>query len=741
VFARLLGKATVASTTPVEVQSEDEEASQSRLSSDQPITGYSEDLLARGPFVEAVADDIRDVPRHSGFVVGLSGPWGYGKTSVMRLLERELSDEVAAVIRFNPWLFSGTEQLVEHFFAELSSQLEETGAERLQGVARALSAYGRIVSPLRYVPYAGEIFRTTSELAAEGGRALEKGGAQPSVRERAASLRMALKALKQPILVTVDDIDRLRDEEVVDVVRLVRLVGDFPNLIYVLAFDRPAIERSLGERNRVKGRAYLDKIVHLSHELPRIRAEDLSTVLRTSLEATLDEAGPYRVSGDRMTAVFWSTVRPLFSTIRDVRRYANVLPGALRLLGDEVDLADVMALEAIRLFEPESFEAIVETRDLLTRGIRGAESTDREVAAAAIRAIYETCASEAHVKTIERIVRTLFPRSERYLGGTVYSDEIAAEWRTERRVASSSVLDIYIHKRLPPSEVPAVDVERAVRTLSDGAAFEALLVDLPDDRLARLLVRLTEYEQRFPSSHPEGAITAILRQRGRLRGEGGFFQFAPDIAASRLIYRLLRGLTPEAIEATVAAIDYPDLSGELDVVRMVGHRKNVGQRLVSKSTADELERNLVEKILAAPAEQIAAEREIGPLVLFARRSASAELAEKLRVWIDDDSFLVRLVGAHKLVSLAHTDEEDGIHRTVQLNWPALTSLVSPKKLGPRIAQIDPAWVSANFEEDTIVCWQQASRYKDDPEAAARDIARYRDDNEEEAEEAANRDAH
>lgn len=46
-----------------------------------------------------------------------------------------------------------------------------------------------------------------------------------------------LKDEKMKIIVSIDDIDRLSEEEIVAVFQLVKSLADFPNTIYVLAFD------------------------------------------------------------------------------------------------------------------------------------------------------------------------------------------------------------------------------------------------------------------------------------------------------------------------------------------------------------------------------------------------------------------------------------------------------------------------------------------------------------------------
>ncbi len=52
---------------------------------------------------------------------------------------------------------------------------------------------------------------------------------------------------KLKIIVSIDDIDRLSEEEIIAVFQLVKALGDFPNTIYILAFDYDVVVRALGK--------------------------------------------------------------------------------------------------------------------------------------------------------------------------------------------------------------------------------------------------------------------------------------------------------------------------------------------------------------------------------------------------------------------------------------------------------------------------------------------------------------
>ncbi len=59
-----------------------------------------------------------------GAVVGVLGPWGSGKTSLVNLTRDEFEAAGVTILDFNPWMFSGAEQLVASFFVELAAQLK-----------------------------------------------------------------------------------------------------------------------------------------------------------------------------------------------------------------------------------------------------------------------------------------------------------------------------------------------------------------------------------------------------------------------------------------------------------------------------------------------------------------------------------------------------------------------------------------------------------------------------------------
>ncbi len=79
---------------------------------------------------ERIAVEARTAPSDGGFVIALCGTWGSGKTSIGNMVAEAIEiDEDSVVVRFNPWMFSGAEDLIGRFFGELAATLGKREAK------------------------------------------------------------------------------------------------------------------------------------------------------------------------------------------------------------------------------------------------------------------------------------------------------------------------------------------------------------------------------------------------------------------------------------------------------------------------------------------------------------------------------------------------------------------------------------------------------------------------------------
>ena len=99
---------------------------------DRPIKFPHEDSLNRKSFAKYIAKAILESQTKDSLVIGLLGEWGSGKTSLVNMTIDYINtisdsleqDEKPIIIYFNPWNFSGQNQLISQFFNKLSFTLE-----------------------------------------------------------------------------------------------------------------------------------------------------------------------------------------------------------------------------------------------------------------------------------------------------------------------------------------------------------------------------------------------------------------------------------------------------------------------------------------------------------------------------------------------------------------------------------------------------------------------------------------
>lgn len=702
-----------------------EDATDTRLSSDEPIRFAEQDLLGRAPFAAALARTIERAPRGAGFVIAVTGSWGDGKTSVLNMAIEQLQQRRSAeLVRFNPWLFSGAEDLLARFFSEVAAQLPDEGLSRT--VATRLRRCAGAVAPFRSLPWLGGVLQTSGELAqgTAGLLAPDAGGAH----ERAQELREALRELRRPIVVFIDDIDRLRSQEINEVMRLVRLVGDFPNLVYVLAFEPRRVEVALSgvPEQPALGAEYLEKIIQAVFDMPATDARARERVLQRAISEAVGDVSELTFSMEAFSNVYAHGFHSLFASLRDVRRFANALPAVVDLVGDEVEVSDLLALEALRLLEPESYGVIVSDTDAFTATRQIGPGAHDAAAESRRRATAKRALDVARLpEPTGKLMRELFPASARHLGGSNFGSSWESSWRRERRVASREVLEVYLTRGVMRGAVPQSLMRRLLAALEDRPTLDALISELDGAALEELLRRLEDYEGRLETPHPENLIGALLDSSERLRtGRDGLFDAGANIALSRALLRILRGRDPDEVDRIVRAVNSDSLWGRYELVLLVGHVEGAGSGMVSEASAKELEAQVVDDVLAASAQRLCVERDVAALLGMACWTDADRLRERLQDWLENPNFLLALLRSATLESRTTTVGHPGLRRGYQLDWRGLVQLADQDRLAEAVLAAASDLRDRELSDMERHALEQALRYAEDPLAAEADQERW-----------------
>ncbi|KLO63407.1 hypothetical protein AA983_00730 [Dermacoccus sp. PE3] len=566
---------------------------------DAPITSSREDDLGRAPVAQDFAESIRELDASQGLVVGILGPWGHGKSSFINLMREQFATAPAlTVVDFNPWMFSGSNKLVNFFFTEIAAELNVHSKSRFGKAADWLAQYAGILKPVsQFIPLPGAAAVGEAAAAAIGGLA-ETTDAERSAKKVREEITKELASLAQPIVVVIDDIDRLTTLEIREIFKLVRLTASFPNIIYVLAFDRARVEQALTE-DGIPGRAYLEKIVQLSFDVPHapeklLRSqvfEELNRVLAPVANATLDDG--------RWSDVYWEVIDPLFSNMRDVKRYAISARSTIKSLGADVDLVDLLAMEALRVFRPELVHQLSKLRNELTstREIMGRKDDRAQKAIAALLAKFPD-----DDEVVRALFNRVFPVALQYVENNHYGSDWLSVWRTAHRMAHIDFLNLYFDRVVPDELIAFRNSEQALELLSDGGALRSYLTTLDPKQLESVLEGLTSLEAKFTTEMVVPGSVTLLNLIDAIpeKEERGLFDIGRrDISVGRVVLRLLRRVGDEAERETLVSQILDGIetySSQLNFIHSVGHREGVGHKLVSEAFAARIHEDFVARL-------------------------------------------------------------------------------------------------------------------------------------------------
>jgi hypothetical protein len=322
---------------------------------ERPIETEGDDRLLRQDLVARLLGALIDPEgRATGIVLGLSGPGGSGKSSILNMVAElaEASHPAAIVVSFSPWLASSRNGLIHAFFTEVTAALEAsanrpgcTQAEKLKGLAQTIFKYAKRIAP------ADGVWFCDGGAAAAGLDTLRQslpGG--DTFRRMRAELSRELAESETDIVVLIDEIDRLDDRDITVCAQLVRAVADFERFSYLLAYDADRVAPALGKGDIERGRTYLEKVVQLAVPLPPVLPRQIRRIVDARFRELVDEQGQHR---QRLGQLLGILVPAILGTVRDAKRTLAGFEVLHRLLRFEVDEVDLLGWAAIQAKYPD----------------------------------------------------------------------------------------------------------------------------------------------------------------------------------------------------------------------------------------------------------------------------------------------------------------------------------------------------------------------------------------------------
>lgn len=297
------------------------------------------DLLGFDVHADLIRSVITD-PAVLPVTVGVFGDWGGGKSSIMKMLQKELSNEEAypnvVCLYFNGWTFEGYEDAKSALLSSILIQLGEHkkfGAKAKDWVVKLLKrlrwmelgklavkhvgipiAVAAATGGVAAVPVAVAAVASVVASSALGKSDSDDGTASPEInwsslieaspekpdlmgvrKFREEFEKMLAKTGISVLVVLIDDLDRCLPERLIETLEAIKLFVSVPRTAFVIGADPRIVRHAIstryvkrqlehsGNASEVRQEEeglvqdYLEKLIQVPYQLPRLSPSEIET--------------------------------------------------------------------------------------------------------------------------------------------------------------------------------------------------------------------------------------------------------------------------------------------------------------------------------------------------------------------------------------------------------------------------------------------------------------------------------
>ncbi len=531
--------------------------------SDKPICSAEHDKLDRGNFSKHLAYALKNLNNSDTFSIGLYGAWGSGKTSVVNMMLQELErlqknereEERLTVVRFEPWNFADSSQLLTQFFVRLSGVFKSKRDKSLAKIGTALEKYADAFELADAVPVVGGLLAYAGKTGARVvGKRMRKGCDDRDIIKQKDHVVQLLQQQHSRLLVVIDDIDRLSDTQIRQVFQLVASVASFPNTIYLLVFDKEIVVKALEQVQKGRGEDYLEKVIQIPIQIPDISPGNLQAVLFDRLGQMMFPSQERCIHKAHWDRLFFPYIAPLIHNIRDIGRLCNAVQFKLAAIAEEIDLADLLAISILEIQFPKVYAWIRRNKSALTGsfslGLVGRLNTTAEEwyqeYRTEIQGLLEDGGGRPRAQEFDTLIldmlACLFPHFGRKIGRSYENYDIHV-LRRNNQIALPEKFDRYFSLDVDHTAFRSAEIRNAALDLSKEEFQKFLLDQIPQNRCGEFLKEIQAILSELPQERIKLILSALIEISAQLSDQpNGMFARSDNDLANEMILDLLDAL-------------------------------------------------------------------------------------------------------------------------------------------------------------------------------------------------------
>ena len=181
------------------------------------------------------------------------------RESVQKIKNSVFLEKDYIILDFESWSSQDETQVIQEFLKTLADKID------LADDSEDFNKYIKAI--LKYKNIDLDIFSRDDSLS--------------EIYER---LRISLEKSNKKIIVFIDDMDRMTGKEIFCLLKLVKVVANFPNTLYILSYNKDYVAKELAQVISYKPEEYLEKIITNEYRLPNIKPEQISEILMAELD-------------------------------------------------------------------------------------------------------------------------------------------------------------------------------------------------------------------------------------------------------------------------------------------------------------------------------------------------------------------------------------------------------------------------------------------------------------------------
>lgn len=305
---------------------------------------FEKDLLKREQYANVLSQIVKN--SEGSFTLSINAPWGYGKTTFIKMWEASLQNDGYQTIYFNAWesdfVADPMIALIDDIINGIGKTLTKDKRNFISALSKSLIQLGKLVPGIHsYAEIAEAIQNGTEQLSEEEECLKEYRGIQNIVGDFRDKLAAYAKKVgkDKPLIIFIDELDRCRPDYAVQMLERIKHFFEIDNIIFVLSVDKKVISESiLTVYGDIDVAGYLRRFVDLEFTLPKPEIDSFIEALYSQrLHEYILHNKSYLEAWNRQKSeieIPFFLTKFLNSTchrsLRDIEKYFNLLEIVLR---------------------------------------------------------------------------------------------------------------------------------------------------------------------------------------------------------------------------------------------------------------------------------------------------------------------------------------------------------------------------------------------------------------------------